>query len=177
MKKTILLIIFIVVFYISISNVISSNNIKIPNEAIRIRVIANSNSKLDQNIKFKVKDSVQNLLTSQMVDVENIEEARKKIVSNINNIDRIINNLFDNNSYDLPYDIKYGYNYFPKKEYKGVIYEEGYYESLLITLGKGLGDNWWCLLFPPLCLLEGEETNLNDVEYKSYIKELIDKYI
>lgn len=177
MKKTIFLIIFIVVFYISISNVISSNNIKIPKEAIRIRVIANSDSKLDQNIKLQVKDSVQNLISSQMINVASIEEARQKIISNLNNVDKLINTVFKNNSYDLSYDIKYGYNHFPKKEYKGVVYEEGYYESLLITLGKGLGENWWCLLFPPLCLLEGEESNIKDVEYKSFIKELIDKYL
>ena len=66
-------------------------------------------------------------------------------------------------------------NYFPSKEYKGVKYEEGYYESLVITLGKGEGDNWWCVLFPPLCLIEGEEDT--EVEYKSIVMEILDKYL
>ena len=61
-------------------------------------------------------------------------------------------------------------------EYKGVIYEEGDYESLVITLGDGLGDNFWCVLFPPLCLLEAEETDTDEFEYTSFIKEIIDKY-
>ena len=73
--------------------------------------------------------------------------------------------------------IHYGLNYFPKKEYKGVIYEEGYYESLVVTLGNGNGDNWWCVLFPPLCLLEAQETNTQDVEYKFFVQDLIDKYM
>ena len=63
----------------------------------------------------------------------------------------------------------------PEKEYKGTTYEEGYYESLVITLGSGEGDNWWCVLFPPLCLLEAEDSD--DVEYTSYVKELVDKYL
>ena len=63
----------------------------------------------------------------------------------------------------------------PEKEYKGVKYKEGYYESWVITLGEGEGNNWWCVLFPPLCLVEAEEAD--EVEYKFFIKELIDKYL
>ena len=58
---------------------------------------------------------------------------------------------------------------------KGIEYDEGYYESLLITLGEGKGDNWWCVLFPPLCLIEAEEST--EVEYKSFIKEIIEHRI
>ena len=68
-------------------------------------------------------------------------------------------------------------HYFPTKTYKGITYDEGNYESLLVTLGSGKGDNWWCVLFPPLCLLEAEESSdVKDVEYKSFIKEIIEKY-
>ena len=76
---------------------------------------------------------------------------------------------------NLGYKINFGQNYFNKKKYKGITYEEGYYESLLIILGKGEGDNWWCVLFPPLCLIEAEESD--KVEYKFFIKELIEKYL
>jgi len=61
------------------------------------------------------------------------------------------------------------------KEFNGITYEEGMYESLLVTLGEGKGDNWWCVLFPPLCLLEAEESD--EVEYKFFIQELIEKYL
>ena len=66
-------------------------------------------------------------------------------------------------------------NYFPEKEYKGTIYKEGKYESLVITLGNGQGNNFWCVLFPPLCLLDEEDETTN-VEYTSLVKEIIDKY-
>ena len=75
--------------------------------------------------------------------------------------------------YNIQYSISYGKNYFPNKEYNGVIYEEGEYESLVISLGESQGDNWWCVLFPPLCLIDEEQ---DEVEYTTFIKELIDKY-
>ena len=75
------------------------------------------------------------------------------------------------------YSIDYGYHYFPEKIYKGVKYEEGEYESLLVTLGEGKGDNWWCILFPPLCSLEVDENNNEKIEYSLYVKEMFDKFI
>ena len=68
-------------------------------------------------------------------------------------------------------------NYFPTKEYKGVIYEEGEYESIVVEIGDAQGDNFWCVLFPPLCLLEGEVENKDNIEYTSFIKEIIEKYL
>ncbi|MBO5530582.1 MAG: stage II sporulation protein R [Bacilli bacterium] len=56
-------------------------------------------------------------------------------------------------------------------------YKEGNYESLVVTLGEGKGDNFWCVLFPPLCLLEAEDNSSSEIEYKFFVKELIDKYI
>ena len=67
-------------------------------------------------------------------------------------------------------------NYFPEKEYHGVNYESGNYESLVITLGNGIGNNWWCVMFPPLCLLEAKNENTDEINYKFYVQEIIEKY-
>ena len=77
--------------------------------------------------------------------------------------------------YNVLYDINYGDNYFPEKEYKGVEYEAGTYESLVITLGSGKGHNWWCVMFPPLCLID-EKENLDNAEYTFYAQKLINKF-
>ena len=114
-------------------------------------------------------------LYNLLKNTKGIDEARVLINSNLDEIDSKVYKDLNNNNYPFSYKINYGLNYFPSKEYKGVIYEEGYYESLVITLGEGAGDNWWCVLFPPLCLLEAEESD--EVEYTSYIKEVIDKYL
>ena len=66
-------------------------------------------------------------------------------------------------------------NYFPKKSYRGILYPEGEYESLIITLGKGLGENWWCVLYPPLCLIEDNDTT-SDSEYRSFILDILNNW-
>ena len=173
MKKTFILIIFIFVFYVFISDVLAKN-ITIPNDAIRIRIIPNSNSSFDQDIKLKVKDKLEITMYDLLKDAESSEEAKEIIQNNLELVDKDVKKILSDENYDKGYTINFGKNYFPEKEYKGVKYKEGYYESLLITLGKGEGDNWWCVLFPPLCLIEGEEDT--EVEYKSIVMEILNKY-
>ena len=85
---------------------------------------------------------------------------------------KIVDKTLKDNQIQESFHINYGKNFFPEKTYEGEIYAEGEYESLVITLGKGEGDNFWCVLFPPICFIEEDE----NVEYKSFLKELIDKY-
>lgn len=174
MKKSIGLLMVISVFYMFVSKSVVKG-LTIPDDALRIRIIPNSNSVFDQNIKKSVKDKLKITMFDLLKDAENSEEASNIIKSNLKLVDNDVKKVLDENNYDLGYKINYGYNYFPEKEYKGVKYKEGYYESLLVTLGKGEGDNWWCVLFPPLCLLEGEEGD--DVEYKSIVEEVLKKYL
>ena len=153
----------------------SNDSVKIPDSAIRFRILANSNSPRDQKIKEDIRDKMQKELYSLLQNSKSINDSRKIINSNMSNFDEILKDSMKDIEY--PYSIDYGMHYFPSKTYKGITYDEGNYESLLVTLGSGKGDNWWCVLFPPLCLLEAEESSdVKDVEYKSFIKEIIEKY-
>lgn len=172
MKKLMLAIFLIILLYVFIGRV---SSLAIPDDALRIRVIANSNSNYDQEIKKFVKENIQYKLYELLKNTKGIDEARKIINNNLNDIDNNVKETLQLLNYELGYDINFGLNYFPSKEYNGVTYDEGYYESLVITLGEGKGDNWWCVLFPPLCLLEAEEST--EVEYTSFVKELLDKYL
>lgn len=174
MKKVIIIVaLFVGIFYMSHKE----TEVIIPKEAIRFRVIANSNSSKDQQNKLIVRESIQKQMTEDLTSTKNIEEARISIASNLNKYNNLIEKTLQENNINSDFNINYGMNYFPKKVYKGVTYEAGNYESLVITLGDGLGKNWWCVMFPPLCLLEAEETEeTTEVEYKFFIKELIDKY-
>lgn len=174
MKKILLTLIFILGAYYFISVTIEEK-IEIPEDAIRVRILANSNSEYDQEIKEEVKEDVQKYMSELLSDVETSEEAEVKIADNLGQIHEEVGKSLQLLDYSLPYKVNFGLNYFPSKKYKGVTYEEGYYESLLITLGKGEGDNWWCVLFPPLCLIEAEEST--EVEYTSFVKEILDKYV
>ena len=176
MTKLIVVGLIIFLFYISMSKV-NSKEFKIPDEAIRLRVIASSNSNIDQQVKFKVTDTMENVIYELLKNAKGVEEARKIINDNMNYIDNKVLETLQKEKYPLSYEIKYGLNFFPEKKYKGVTYSEGYYESLVVTLGEGKGNNWWCVLFPPLCLMEAEETEKEEVEYKFFIKELIEKYL
>ena len=174
MKKTLLMLILIIITYVVIGNVVAKNNL-IPNDAIRIRIIANSNSDYDQNIKVKVKEQVEYDMYNILKNVNRSEDARKIIKNNLLLVQNNVYKTLQKENYNLDFNVNYGLNYFPEKEYKGIKYKEGYYESLVITLGEGLGDNWWCVLFPPLCTLEAEESS--DVEYTTLAKEMINKYL
>lgn len=148
--------------------------ITIPKEAIRLRVVANSDTDYDQDIKMQVSSNLQNRLYNLLKDTKSIKEARNKIKKNISYLDENVKETLDKTNAPYSYKLNYGKNYFPKKTYKGVTYEEGNYESLYVTLGKGEGKNWWCVLFPPLCIMEAEEST--ETEYRSFIKDIIDKY-
>ena len=158
---------------IIITNVKADNYI-IPDDAIRLRVIADSNNEYDQNIKMDVKNLLEVKMYDLLKNVRGSDNAKRVISDNLLNIEDNIKNLLDNRKYNKSFKINFGKNYFPKKEYKNVIYDKGYYDSLVVTLGRGKGDNWWCVLFPPLCLLEAKENE--KVEYKFFVEELFHKY-
>lgn len=173
MKKVLIVLAILVLGYVFISQ--KQDYYIIPDDSIRFRVIANSNSVYDKYVKIKVKESLEQSFYDDLSDSNSIEESRKIITNNIEDYKSIVQKTLNDLSYDEGFTINYGLNYFPKKEYKGVIYEEGNYESLVITIGKGEGENFWCVLFPPICTLEAEETE--DIEYRFLIKDLFDKYI
>ena len=175
MKKYIYLIIAIIVMGIVYINV-NADEVVIPDSAIRVRVIANSNSLVDQDMKLRVMEYLQTYLSPLLVDVSSIEEARDIINDKLGEINDSVGEILKDNNYDMGYSVNFGDNYFPNKEYKGVKYKAGEYESLVVTLGTGGGDNWWCVLFPPLCLLDATDDDSSDIEYKLWVQELIEKY-
>lgn len=175
MKKIIVIALVLIIMF-TLNN--KQEELIIPSDAIRFRVIANSDSIEDQNTKLLVRDTIQTKMTSDLKETSNKEEAKTVLKNEIPSYENLVLNTLNKNNKENSFDINYGMNYFPEKVYKGVKYEEGYYESLVVTLGNGKGNNWWCVLFPPLCLLEAEETEeTTEVEYKFFISELIDKYL
>ena len=139
------------------------------NETLRIRVLANSNSEYDQKVKSKVVEIVKKEFKDILGNANNIDEAREKINANLDQISNKVDTFLNNNKISYGSKVNFGLNYFPNKKYNGKSYSEGYYESVLITLGKGEGDNWWCILFPSVCLTE------DNVKYESFLKNIFDK--
>ena len=163
MKKIVCLIVCLIIGIIIYSK---EDEIIIPSDAIRIRIIANSNNISDLYQKRVLKEEINNELYDLVKNAASSNEAGNIIKENLDNIKKMV---YDKNSSAT---ISYGLNYFPKKVYKGVIYPEGEYESLLIKLGDGLGDNWWCVLYPPLCMINDNKTTSN-VEYQFMIQKIL----
>lgn len=151
-------------------NIDKEEGIVIPTNAIRYRILANSNKIEDQGEKLLIQTKIDPIIEDVLNKSKSIEESRINILESIPKIEEIVG------YYNEDFSVNYGINYFPEKNYKGVTYKAGEYESLVITLGAGLGENWWCVLFPPLCLLEASESEIEDVTYSLYIKDIIGRF-
>ncbi len=176
MKKIMTILLVLITIFIASINNQENTQIVIPKESIRFRVIASSNSSKDQAEKEIVADNLKVDVMKLLKDANSLEDARKTLSSNINEFKTNIDKTLLDNKINSSYSIDYGSHYFPEKEYRGVHYKAGQYESLVVTLGDGAGKNFWCVLFPPLCLLEAEEIDEDEIKYTSFVKEIIDKY-
>jgi stage II sporulation protein R len=160
--------IFLLVGIILIIMYLGNNKYNLTKDSIRFRVIANSNSSKDILMKEKVVSELSGLLFNKS---DSIYETRENIIYNLKNIEDRIEILFKNNNYNLNYNISYGMNYFPKKEYKGQVFEEGNYESIVVEIGEAKGNNYFCILYPPLCMIDYE--NKDNIKYGFKVVDII----
>ncbi|WP_413305220.1 stage II sporulation protein R [Bacillus sp. 1P10SD] len=132
----------------------AKESIVIPGEAIRLRILANSDFESDQAIKRKVRDAVNAQITLWVQDLTSMEKARTVINSKLPEIQEIAEKVVQEQGSDQSVKVEFGKVQFPTKLYGQFLYPAGEYQAILITLGKGEGANWWCVLYPPLCFLD-----------------------
>lgn len=120
---------------------------------LRLHVIANSNKVGDQALKLKVRDAVIEYMADQK-DLKTVDETREYLKENKKRLQRIAEGVIAAQGYDYPAAVELGVRYIPQKTYGDITFPAGNYEALNITIGSGQGENWWCVLFPPLCLLD-----------------------
>ncbi|WP_410984945.1 stage II sporulation protein R [Bacillus cereus] len=127
----------------------------IPKEAVRLRILANSDSDKDQALKRKVRDEVKAQIDGWVADLKSFEDARRVIQSHIPEIEKTVAKTLQREGSKESFQVTFGKNIkFPTKVYGNFIYPAGEYEAVLISIGKGEGANWWCVLFPPMCFLD-----------------------
>lgn len=178
MKKQLLIISFILLSFFGTNLSLYGDQLKtqasqpvvIPDQAIRLRILANSNSNADQALKRKVRDNVNTEITKWVQDLTSINEAREVIKSHLGEIEKIVAMTLKSEGQVQSYKVEFSHQVnFPTKMYGNYIYPAGKYEAILITLGEGKGANWWCVLFPPLCFLDfsnGEAVKASQVDQK-----------
>lgn len=140
--------------YIPKNEVTANEAIVIPNEAIRLRILANSDLEVDQELKREVRDEVNAAITEWVAELTSVEAARDLIQSRLPEIKAIAEEVLEKNGSNQSVKTDFGKVEFPTKLYGEFLYPAGEYEAVLITLGAGEGANWWCVLFPPLCFLD-----------------------
>ena len=126
----------------------------IPDEAIRLRILANSDSEQDQAVKKAIRDEVNAHITEWVKDLTSLDTARDVINSHLPDIQTIAERYVAEHGLDQEVAVSFGPAQFPTKLYGQYLYPAGEYEAIVITLGEGKGANWWCVLFPPLCFLD-----------------------
>lgn len=140
-------------------------------EYLRIHIRANSNSIEDQNVKYMVKDAIVEALIPILSDIESFDEAKKVVLSNFGLIENVANGVLKSEGFTYSSKADIRNEYFPSRTYENVTLEEGYYDALILELGDGVGDNWWCIVFPAFCFTKSQ--NFNNIVYISRIWEII----
>lgn len=142
-------------------------------ECLRIHIRANSNSQEDQSVKLAVRDEITRFLSDALEGCKTKTDALDVIDANRQKLVQIANSTLYAHDFEYKASIRINKEHFPDRNYDGYDFPEGDYDAVIIDLGTGEGDNWWCVAFPPLCFVpagDGEK-----IVYKSWIKEMLDK--
>lgn len=159
MKKNIKMVIilsFLLFLYTTICAISYAQNIStdIANSVFRLHVIANSDSEEDQNLKYKVRDKLLEYMNSICSNCESKEEAMTIVEENKDTFEQIAINTIKEEGYSYSVKINIGNFEFPTKNYGDISLPAGYYDALRVEIGEAKGQNWWCVMFPPLCFVD-----------------------
>lgn len=141
-------------------------------EYLRIHIRANSNSTQDQTIKYEIKDSIVEHLAPIISSCHTKQEFVSALQNNLGYIECIANEILAQNSFDYQSKALLTNEYFPTRTYDGVTLESGNYDAIIVNLGSGQGDNWWCVVYPPLCFLNSSSGYI----YRSRLVEIINNF-
>jgi stage II sporulation protein R len=164
----------------------------IPEEAIRLRILANSNGDTDQQLKREIRNRVNYEISNWVASLSNVDHARSTIKEHLPEIEEVVAETLLEYGVEQGFIVEFKETSFPTKMYGDFIYPAGIYEAVVITIGDGGGANWWCVLFPPLCFLDfsngdavdtakqkpvEEVAQGGDVEVKFFVAELFVKLV
>ena len=159
---------FILVSAISYVSAVSAN---LSNSVFRLHVIANSDSTEDQNLKYIVRDKI----IEHVNELGKIAKTKEELIENINldEINDIAKKTIIENGYDYNVEVEIGNFSFPTKTYGDISLPAGFYDALRVKIGKAEGQNWWCVMFPPLCFVD-ISSGIVPTESKENLKENLD---
>ncbi len=164
MKIQKILLLFCVLFLcVTVCNVLPIHGEeKIYESVVRLHVLANSDSDEDQALKLKVRDSVLSYVSPRVIDSKSREEAIEILQGELTNIEAVSAKVVKEEGYYYPVKVTLTVEEYPTRNYEAMSFPSGEYVSLRVMLGEAEGQNWWCVLFPPLCLSAASEKAENE---------------
>ncbi len=173
MKK---IIVAVVILFVLIAVIVAVPAGKSSSEFLRIHIRADSNNTADQNVKYAVKSAVVDYLTPYLANVHSKREAMNAVKAQLGEIEKVCDKVLAANGFQYTSTAKLCQEQFPDRTYGELTLEQGVYDALIINLGSGSGNNWWCVVYPPLCFVNGESNGTNQIVYKSKLMEIINEW-
>ena len=149
-----------VTFFLGITNFVASAD-SISDSVLRLHILANSDSDDDQELKLKVRDAILVAGEEAFSGAENAQQAERSIVENSDMLLSVAREVIAKNGYDYDVSLKITDEYFPTRTYGDVTLPAGEYRAVQFIIGEGNGHNWWCVMFPALCLPGASNTALD----------------
>lgn len=151
----------------------SSVSDEIKDKLIRFHVIANSDDKKDQELKLKVRDEILKYIAPKLKDSKSIDESRKILKENDEQIKKIASKVIKDNGYSYAVNSTLDHENFPVKTYGNITLPQGNYEAYRVIIGSGKGQNWWCVMFPPLCFIDITKGQVSNNETEKQMKRVL----
>lgn len=181
MKRMIFNVLLVIIFlgalsgYSYASGAQNNNDLidSISNKIIRFHVLANSNSREDQELKIKVKDKIIEYIFPKLEESNSLEESREILTENEKEIIEIANKCIKENGYNYSVSIEFKRENFPEKVYGNITLPQGEYEAFRVLIGQASGENWWCVMFPPICFVDVTKGQVSYDETEEAMKEVL----
>lgn len=168
----VLLAIFVFTCAYSYVSAISPN---LYNSIFRLHVIANSDSEEDQNLKYIVRDNLIKYMNNKCKDLSSKDEVVQYAKNNMAKLQKIAKNTIQERGYNYPVTVEIGNFEFPTKQYGDITFPAGSYDALRVKIGKSIGKNWWCVMFPPLCFVDTKNGIVSDSSKETLKNNLLEE--
>ena len=154
--KMISILSFLLVLYVSLCAISYARTVSsdLCESVFRLHVIANSDSDEDQNLKYKVRDNLIEYMNTISINCSNKQEAISIASEHLEDFKQIALSTIKEEGFDYDVNISIGNFEFPTKSYGDISLPAGFYDALKVEIGSSKGQNWWCVMFPPLCFVD-----------------------
>ena len=144
---------------------------------LRVHIRADNNDDAHQQVKYSVKNAVVNYLAPHLSNATTKQKAMQIVKDQLKNIQQVCNQTLQDNGFSYQATVKLCQESFPDRTYNGITLPQGVYDALIIELGSGQGNNWWCVVYPPLCFVGGENNGTNTIIFRSKLMEIINQWM